>query len=499
MKAVILAAGMGLRLVPITNTKPKTMVKVNGKPIISYIIDGLIKNGVVQIVVCIGYKSEKIIEYCKLNYSDVDLVFVPNKRYTETNNMYSLYLAREYLNEDFFLMNADVVFDEGVFGLLKKENTTSIAVDKGNYIEESMKVVVDEKNTIKAISKKILPQDSYGCSIDVYKINKADIPCLLSEMENIIEKNRDENQWTEVLLDKLFQNGKLVASPCNIGNNRWFEIDNYEDLQTAESLFSDKLKSLSGRKIYFIDRDGTLSIGNKKIEGIDHFINKLKEKNKEFYILTNNSSKSGSEHAAALTQMGIRVDGSNVLLSLDAALHYLGEKRMKEIYFVANEKVSSYIQSRGFIFNEANPHAVLLTYDTEITFQKLSTVSLLIKTGLPYFATHTDIVCPTEWGYVPDIGTFIEVIRLTAGRLPDKTFGKPSKDMVLSTLKNKNFTGKDAVVIGDRLYTDIKLAEGSDMASVLVLSGETKREDYEDSDVSADIVVKSVEDLIPYI
>lgn len=121
-----------------------------------------------------------------------------------------------------------------------------------------------------------------------------------------------------------------------------------------------------------------------------------------------------------------------------------------------------------------------------------------INLGIPYYATHMDIVCPTESGFVPDIGTFIKTIELTTGKLPDKFFGKPEKICIKNYLGKDNMDIKDSVVIGDRLYTDIRLAQNMGMLSILVLSGETK-EDYELSNIRADIVVNSVKDLIDFV
>lgn len=229
MKAVILAAGMGTRLRPITNEKPKALVEVKQRPIISYILDNLYNVDVKDIVLCIGYKAIKVMEYCDKMYSHLNITYVENKNYNKTNNMYSLYLAQDYLNEDILLMNGDVIFDSIIIKGLIKENISTVAVDRKSYFKESMKLIVKD-NLITGISKGFTARDSYGCSIDVYKILEKDLDLIKKELYNIIEIQKNYNEWTEVVLNNLFNKGELIAKPYDIGNAKWIEIDNIADL-----------------------------------------------------------------------------------------------------------------------------------------------------------------------------------------------------------------------------------------------------------------------------
>lgn len=241
MKAIILAAGIGSRLKPLTNAKPKTLVRVNNKPIISYILDSLYINGIKDIVICIGYRSSQIIGYCKDNYPFLTFTFIQNDQFQDTNNMYSLYLARKFLNDDLILMNADLVFDNQIIKRIVSQTDTCVAVDRGCYMEESMKVIVFN-GIITRISKKIDKSSSYGCSIDIYKINKIDSFKLLQEIERIVNVDNNKNQWTEVALDNLFYSKKIKARPFDIKNSIWCEIDDHSDLERAESLLKKKNK-----------------------------------------------------------------------------------------------------------------------------------------------------------------------------------------------------------------------------------------------------------------
>jgi ribonucleotide monophosphatase NagD (HAD superfamily) len=115
---------------------------------------------------------------------------------------------------------------------------------------------------------------------------------------------------------------------------------------------------------------------------------------------------------------------------------------------------------------------------------------------IPYYVTHSDIVCPTETFDMPDVGTFIKMMEMTTGKTPDISFGKPSQYYIDYIKKRYNVNESDMVIVGDRLYTDIKLAEGNEITSILVLSGETTLKAHQHSPIQADIVAEGVQDII---
>ena len=233
MKAVILAAGLGSRLRPITDEVPKCMVPVNGIRIIDKQISNLVKNGIKDIYVVDGYKAEVLASHLKEKYPFITIV--SNPRYDVTNNMYSLYLTAQYVKgEEFLLMNSDVYYDSNVIeDILVGENISKIACDTSMFLEESMKITLQD-NKISHISKKITEEEYYAVSIDVYRISQEDSCVLFNEVEDTILVKKDENSWTEVALDKIFT--KTNFTPCVI-RGRWFEIDNHDDLRVAEELF----------------------------------------------------------------------------------------------------------------------------------------------------------------------------------------------------------------------------------------------------------------------
>lgn len=236
MKALILAAGLGTRLAPITNDRPKSLVPVNGQPIILKQIDNLHKNGITDITIVSGYKANILDEKIHALYPEIRII--ESVDYATTNNMYSAYLAHEVMeNSDFLMMNADVFYDESVISaLLKFDAPNAIVTDIGTYIEESMKVV--EKNgRLIEISKGIAKEDALGTSIDVYKFSSDAGKAFFNKCAEYIEDKKELKMWSEVALNDILKNVEFRACPL-VG--RWLEIDNHDDLAAAEKLFAEE-------------------------------------------------------------------------------------------------------------------------------------------------------------------------------------------------------------------------------------------------------------------
>jgi len=257
---------------------------------------------------------------------------------------------------------------------------------------------------------------------------------------------------------------------------------------------NNKLHTLKDKKFFLLDKDGTLSLGNQILDGTLEFIQALKQNKKKFAVATNNSSKTGNSHLSNLNKMGLDFNDENMIVSLDVAIDYLQNQNIKNLFWIANQNVSTYLE-KFFIYDKKLPESILVTFDTELNYQKLLELTNLLHTDIPYYVTHSDIVCPTENYDIPDVGTFIKLMEMTTGKTPDISFGKPSQYYIDYIKKRYNVEESDMVIIGDRLYTDIKLAENNDITSILVLSGETTLENYNKSSIKADIVINSVNNL----
>ena len=237
MKALILAAGFGLRLAPITQDIPKSLVPVNGTPILVKQIENLHACGVNDITVISGYRAPMIEEAVHGRWPEVRIV--ESVDYATTNNMVSAYLGRASMGgEAFLMMNADVFFDASVLrALLDCPAPDAIVTDIGSWNEESMKVV-EEDGRLTAISKAIDRDAALGCSIDVYKFSPEGGAAFFEACADYIERRGELKKWSEVALNDVLAAGKVPFRACPLVG-RWTEIDNIDDLRAAEALFAD--------------------------------------------------------------------------------------------------------------------------------------------------------------------------------------------------------------------------------------------------------------------
>ena len=233
MKALILAAGFGSRLAPLTDNLPKCLVPVNGKPILFKQIDNLLENGVSDITIVSGYKADILSKEVLAKYPNIKIV--ESKDYASTNNMYSAYLGIKSVGfTDLLMMNADVFFDASVIkSLIEYPFGNAVVVDMGRYLEESMKVI-EKNNRLIEISKTIKKADALGCSIDVYKFDDNGVRVFFEKCTEYIEQRKELKKWSEVALNDAFRDIVFRACPLH---GRWFEIDNFDDLSQAEELF----------------------------------------------------------------------------------------------------------------------------------------------------------------------------------------------------------------------------------------------------------------------
>ena len=232
------------------------------------------------------------------------------------------------------------------------------------------------------------------------------------------------------------------------------------------------------KNCYVFDLDGTVYLGDLPIQGTIDFI-KRNQGRKEIFFLTNNTSKSLVEYTRKLARFGLDVALDRIISPLLPLVNYLTEQGINRLYPVGNTSFQSFLKERlpDLVFTSgADCQAVVLGYDTELTYEKLATSCLLLqRPEVRFFSTHPDLVCPSDKGPLPDTGSFVKLYEAATGRLPELVFGKPNT-LVLSSLLER-FSRDEMVMVGDRLTTDKVLAENAGIDFILVLSGEAKRED----------------------
>ncbi len=496
MIGVILAAGIGSRLRPMTNTKPKCLVTTAGMPILRYQIDAYKAAGITELVLVVGYEGGAIRDYCK-HIKDLDIHIVENPDYETTNNMYSLYLTRKFVGgNEFILNNADLSIDSSiVFDLLHHPASDAIAVDSSVYNGESMKVSVNAQGVITNIAKTISEADAFACSIDFYKFSRESSQVFFAEIERIIETEQNVKDWTEVAMQRLMQEGRLQFKPCDIQGKRWVEVDNYEDLALSDRLFSGLDEKLENIDNVLLDLDGTVYVGNRVVDGVADVIRKLRGKGKNIYFFSNNSSKTKPEYVARLAKLGIEAQEAQIVLSTDGLIDYLRRGKVENIHVLGTKAFKKALLDEGFRIDSDRPEYVVLGYDTELEYGKLSTVCRYINDGVDMLATHCDIFCPTEHGPVPDIGAVIEMLKATTGKVPVKVFGKPNAAMIEPLIREFMLDPKRTMIVGDRLHTDIRMARNFKCYGMLVLTGDTSRDQVEGSEDQPDFILNSIGDL----
>ena len=254
-------------------------------------------------------------------------------------------------------------------------------------------------------------------------------------------------------------------------------------------------RTLEGVEAVFLDLDGTLYLGDDMIEGALDFLLRLKEKGVQRFFLSNNSSKSVTQYLEKLQGMGVPAASEDILLSTHDLLAWLSANGVSETYLVGTSGMRQMIEDAGVSTDSVNPQYVVLGYDTEITYEKLSTASIHLHKGVPMVASHPDVVCPSPDGGLPDTGAYMDLFEATTGVRPEHICGKPNAGMILHKVEQLGLRPDQCAMVGDRLYTDMEMAERAGVHGVLVLSGEATREDLASAPQNPSLVADSVAEL----
>lgn len=233
---VILAAGKGTRLMPLTKDIPKCLVKINNKSLIEYSIEALKSIGIKKVVIVIGYMGHKIKEKLGYNYVGVNISYINNFIYEKSNNMYSLYLAINNINEEIWILESDIIFDKNI---LNKNCINDIGwfVDSkiknidGSYIKTNKKDIVINHEIVS--NERDIKED-YKKSLGIIRCSKEGLNFLKEWLKNSIERF-EENLYYDLILAQHLKTEKISA--IDVNGSIWFEIDNKEDLEIARKFF----------------------------------------------------------------------------------------------------------------------------------------------------------------------------------------------------------------------------------------------------------------------
>lgn len=256
------------------------------------------------------------------------------------------------------------------------------------------------------------------------------------------------------------------------------------------------LSELKEKLVYFFDLDGTIYLGNKLFEGVLELVDILKSRHKKFYFLSNNSSKSTIDYLKKLNDFNLNISRENLILSQHPTIDYLKRNHYKKIFLLGTQSLKDEFKQEGFVLTEENAEIFVLAFDQELTYERLVKASYLLqKKNFPYIATHLDNRCPTESGYIPDAGGIAALLNKATERSP-RVFGKPNKEMLLFKLEQLGISPSDAVMFGDRLYTDIIMGIKAGVTTCCVLSGEMTMEMINKSEYKPDFIINGIWELL---
>jgi HAD superfamily hydrolase (TIGR01450 family) len=247
---------------------------------------------------------------------------------------------------------------------------------------------------------------------------------------------------------------------------------------------------------FLLDLDGTLIIDNSLLPGAVELLRCIKQNGKSFCLITNNSSKSKNIYLERLANLAIQISPNELITSGEVTGNYLlNHYPTAKLFILGTQELIDEIQGYGYVIDKHNPDVLVLGFDTSLTYEKLNHFCCLLNKGLPYLATHSDVNCPTARGFIPDIGSMMAMIHACTRRAPDVILGKPHFPLVDFLVKRTGFRPDQMCMIGDRLYTDMAMAQHG-MHTILVLTGETKLSDLNKSSLKPDLVAKDLWEII---
>lgn len=244
MKAVILAAGVASRLRPLTDHTPKCLLKVGEKNILSYTMDHLLAHDINEIIIVTGYLQEQIRDFIADAYFAVDVKFIYNELYANTNNIYSLWLAKQELQgQDMLLLDSDILFDQKIITkLLQSGYENCLALKRHEVGEEEIKVKVDAKGLILQIGKDVIPWEAIGESIGIEKFNSSLVDKLYKTLDYKIVLDQKVNIFYEAAFQDLIMEGEQIYV-VDVTELNCMEIDTAHDFKVAQEMISSIINS----------------------------------------------------------------------------------------------------------------------------------------------------------------------------------------------------------------------------------------------------------------
>jgi NagD protein len=224
-----------------------------------------------------------------------------------------------------------------------------------------------------------------------------------------------------------------------------------------------------------LDMDGTLYSGTRLFTPTLSFLERLRSLGIGYTFLTNNTSRSKADYVAKLQKLGIEARETEIYTPAESTIAYLRSclPRAKALALLGTPSLVHEFVDAGFTVNWDAPEVVVVVFDTTLTYERLCRAAYWISAGLPFLATHPDFVCPIDEPTVlVDCGSLCACLTAATGRHPT-VFGKPNPSILLELCDRLHLAAEQMLMVGDRIYTDMKMAREAGVPAVLVLTGET--------------------------
>ena len=251
-----------------------------------------------------------------------------------------------------------------------------------------------------------------------------------------------------------------------------------------------------------LDMDGTIYMGDSLFPYTILFLERLKQMNISYSFLTNNPSKSLDDYLQKLEKMGIHATEEEMYTTTVATIDYIKAHypEARRLFLLGTPSMISQFEKAGFISTaddaEDVPDLIIAAFDLTLTYERLCRAAWWISQGVPYIATNPDKVCPTNLPTVlVDCGSICKCLEHATGRQPDITLGKPDPNMLIGILQQKQLQPDQIAMVGDRIYTDIAMAQNAGAVGVLVLSGETTLEVANAAPNPPDVIAQNIGEL----
>jgi 4-nitrophenyl phosphatase len=250
-------------------------------------------------------------------------------------------------------------------------------------------------------------------------------------------------------------------------------------------------------KAMIIDLDGVVWRSYEPIGDTAKIFGRIEKLGFKFVLATNNSTKTPLEYQERLAKIGLQIQREQVITSSTATAALL-QKRFPgggAVFIVGEEGLHEALARAGFHTGEKDVVAVIAGLDRHISYEKLSRATLLIRSGVPFYGTNPDLTFPTPQGFTPGAGAILAAIQAATGIEPIVA-GKPHKAMIQTALNQLQVSADQALVVGDRLETDILAGQNAGCKTALVLSGASSRQQLASWDPKPDLVSDNLEQLV---